>query len=322
MNIFNFDIKTKKNLLAFSGGVDSTALFFLLLEKNVDFDIAIVDYNQRDQSKLEIQYAKSLAKKYNKKCYTTTYLSQKFTEAKAREFRYDFFDKIIKQNNYEALITAHQLNDQLEWFLMQLTKGAGVVELLGMQEVFYNDNYYLLKPLLSYSKESLQEYLDKNKIKYFIDETNYDTKYKRNQFRHQISNQLISKYQNGIKKSFQYIQKDIASLLTNNTIKHYKQLFVCKFNNDLNIAIRFIDKELKKRKIIISSKTKQEIISNKQVVISHKIAVAITNNTIYISPFCKINMDKKFKELCRTKKIPPNIRGYLYKNQDLMQYFS
>ena len=55
-------INTKKNLLAFSAGVDSSALFFILLEKDIEFDIAIVDYNLRIQSKDEIQYAKQLAK--------------------------------------------------------------------------------------------------------------------------------------------------------------------------------------------------------------------------------------------------------------------
>ena len=47
-------IKNSKNLLAFSGGVDSSALFFLLLNHKIDFDIAIVNYNTREQSKDEI----------------------------------------------------------------------------------------------------------------------------------------------------------------------------------------------------------------------------------------------------------------------------
>ena len=54
-------IKNSKNLLAFSGGVDSSALFFLLLNHKIDFDIAIVNYNTRDQSKDEIAYALNLA---------------------------------------------------------------------------------------------------------------------------------------------------------------------------------------------------------------------------------------------------------------------
>ena len=58
-------LKNKKNLLAFSGGVDSTALFFLLQDQKIVFDIAIVNYNLREKAKEEVLYAKELAKKYN-----------------------------------------------------------------------------------------------------------------------------------------------------------------------------------------------------------------------------------------------------------------
>ena len=63
-------LKDKKNLLAFSAGSDSTALFFMLLEKKIDFDIAIVNYKLRKEADLEVTYAKELAKKYNKKIFT------------------------------------------------------------------------------------------------------------------------------------------------------------------------------------------------------------------------------------------------------------
>lgn len=69
MNLNFNEINTKRNLLAFSAGIDSSALFFLLLEKNIPFDIAIVNYNVREQSKDEVEYAKQLANKYNKKIY-------------------------------------------------------------------------------------------------------------------------------------------------------------------------------------------------------------------------------------------------------------
>ena len=69
MNLNFSAIKESKNLLAFSAGVDSTALFFLLLEQNIPFDIAIVNYNVRVQSKEELAYAKELATKYNKQIF-------------------------------------------------------------------------------------------------------------------------------------------------------------------------------------------------------------------------------------------------------------
>ena len=314
MDKLKVDIQYNKNLLAFSAGIDSTALFFLLLKYNISFDIAIVDYNQRLQSKDEVIYATQLAHKYNKKCFISTYpVNLKFSEKDARDFRYSFFDEIIIKNDYETLITAHQLNDKLEWFLMQLTKGAGIVELLGMKEKSNRNSYVTLKPLLKYSKQSLQEYLDNNNIKYFYDESNSDQKYKRNFFRHNFSDKLINDFEQGISNSFEYLDKDLNSLILNIDKKQIDELSIYKYNGDDNIAMRYIDKELKLRGVLLTKKTRDEIIKNKKVVVSHKISVSITIENIYICPYVNVIMDKKFKDRCRINKIPNNIRAYLFK---------
>ncbi|MEA3315534.1 MAG: tRNA lysidine(34) synthetase TilS [Campylobacterota bacterium] len=322
MNNINIDITTQNNLLAFSGGIDSSALFFLMIEKNIPFDIAIVDYNQREQSKDEVIYATQLAHKYNKKCFISTYPENlKFSEKEARDFRHNFFDDIIKTNNYETLITAHQLNDKLEWFLMQFTKGAGVTELIGMKEISYKNSYKVLKPLLKYSKEELLEYLESNNLKYFIDSSNKDLKYKRNYFRHTFSEKLLQEYKGGISKSFEYLENDNNSLMQNIEIKKIKELSIYKYNNDKNIAIRLIDKDLKQRGIIISKATRDEIIDKKELIISHKISVSIIENYIYISPISKVIIDKKSKEIYRKNKIPKNIRAYIFENNINSQHF-
>jgi len=305
---------SEKNLLAFSGGIDSSALFYLLVENNIPFDIAIVDYQQREQSKQEIAYANSLAMKYNKQCHIKEFPKDlSFSEKNAREFRYDFFDSLVESYNYETLFTAHQLNDQLEWFLMQLTRGAGLKELLGMQEISYRKNYKLHKPLLKHSKESLLEYLKKNEYQYFEDNSNKDEKYRRNFFRHQYSDKLIKEFEEGIKNSFEYLQNDLSSLLPEKEPFYYKELSIYTFNGDLNIAIKMIDSDLKTRGILLTKKTRDEILEKKELVVSHKFSITITKNQIYIAPYIKSTaMEKKFKENCREKKIPKNIRGYLY----------
>jgi len=312
MNRFKIDINTQKNLLAFSAGVDSSALFYLLVEKKIPFDIAIVDYAQREQSKDEVIYATQLAHKYNKKCYISQFPnSSKFSEKDARDYRYNFFDAIMVENRYESLLTAHQLNDKCEWFLMQFTKGAGLSELLGMQKCSYKNGYTIFKPLLEYSKQSLKNYLIDNKYKFFEDATNSDEKYTRNYFRHNFSDTLLTQYENGIINSFQYLEKDFHSLFDNFTQEVFEQLTIYHYNEDLNIAMRIIDKDLKKRGIIISKATRDEIIDKKEVVISHTIAVAIVKDKIYIAPYLKHTMTKTFKERCRVNKIPKNIRAYL-----------
>ena len=310
----NLEIKSTHNLLAFSAGIDSTALFFMLMESNIPFDIAIVDYNQRLQSKDEVIYATQLSHKFKKKCFISSFPNTlKFNEKLAREFRYDFFDEIIIQEKYESLITAHQLNDKLEWFLMQFTKGAGLSELIGMEDISYKNGYQLLKPLLSYTKKELKMYLDKSNIKYFFDESNLDEKYTRNYFRHNFSDKLLDKYTSGISNSFEYLKNDNVSLLENIEENRIKELVVFNFNGDLNIGLRIIDKELKRRNIILSKGTRDEIKVKKELVVSHKMAICILENKIFIAPVLNIKMDKKFKEKCRLNNIPKNIRPYIFK---------
>ncbi|MFW2552058.1 tRNA lysidine(34) synthetase TilS [Aliarcobacter butzleri] len=315
MNLNFSAIKESKNLLAFSAGVDSSALFFLLLKQNIPFDIAIVNYNVRVQSKDEVNYAKNLALKYNKQIYIKDIKLESTSnfEKTARDIRYKFFEEIIDENSYEVLITAHQLNDKLEWFLMQLTKGAGLVELIGFNEFEQKENYKVYKPLLEITKEELENFLKQENIKYFIDNSNFDEKYKRNYFRHNFSDKLLNDYSNGIKKSFKYLQDDINSLNIEITpIKNFNELEIYQNQKDNNLNIRIIDNSLKKRGFLLSSAQREEILKQKEITISHKINISIKEDFIWICPNVSSVMDKKFKETCRINKIPKNVRNYIY----------
>lgn len=315
LNLSN--VKNTKNLLAFSGGIDSSALFFLLLNKNIKFDLVIVNYNLRKESLEEVNYAKKLAKKYNKKIFIKEVDLKNISnmEKTARDIRYTFFDNVILQNNYETLITAHQLNDQLEWLLMQITKGAGLVELIGFNSTEKRKNYTIFKPLLNTTKKDLELYLKDNNKEYFIDQSNFNQKYKRNYFRHNFSDKLLENFEPGIKKSFLYLKNDIKSLkLNEKLLLKEKKLEIFKNTNDDNINIRLVDISLKKRGILLSRLQRDEILKQKEITISHKINIGFTDNYIFIAPRENTTMDKKFKDFCRLKKIPKNIRPYIYKN--------
>ena len=323
MNLDFSAVKNQKNLLAFSAGIDSSALFFLLLEQNIPFDIAIVDYNQREQSKEEVSYAKELAIKYSKNIYLkdVTLDANSNFEKNARDIRYAFFEEIINEHSYENLITAHQLNDKLEWFMMQITKGAGLVELIGFNVFEHKENYKIYKPLLQITKEELQNYLKQNDLKYFIDNSNFDEKYKRNFFRHNFSDKLLEEFKEGIKKSFDYLQKDLNSLNIQDSPKQkIKELEIFVNQKDDNLNIRTIDLSLKRRGILLTNAQRNEILKQKEITISNKINISMNENNIWITPMLNITMDKKFKELCRVNKIPKNIRAYIFsENIDLKE---
>lgn len=125
-----------KNLLAFSYGTDSTALFYLLELWGIEFDLAMVDYGLRSASKHEVAAAKKLASEFKKRIFVleASVVGNDF-ENKARAIRYEFFARLCVKHSYTNIITAHQLNDRFEWLLMRLARGAGLAEIVGMREI-------------------------------------------------------------------------------------------------------------------------------------------------------------------------------------------
>ncbi|EDZ63159.1 tRNA(Ile)-lysidine synthetase [Sulfurimonas gotlandica GD1] len=317
-------LKNKKNLLAFSGGADSTALFFLLLKQNIKFDIAIVNYNERVQSIKEVEYAKELASKYNLECHTlvSPKISKNF-ESKAREIRYDFFEKLISEYGYDNLLTAHHLGDRFEWMLMQFCKGAGCAEIAGMQKVQQREFYTLVRPLLHLDKQELYEYLGRDNIKYFEDETNLNETIKRNSFRHNYSAPLLDKYLSGIKKSFDYLDDDRETLIPEVEIRHIDDLSYFKSMQKQRADIFIIDKILKSKLYMLSANERELLKDEKSLVVGRKFLVSKNKGFIFIVPYSKddaeINMSHEFKEECRILKIEPKIRPYLYKNEELFR---
>jgi len=310
-------LKNKKNLLAFSAGGDSTALFFLLLEQKIPFDIAIVDYGLREQSKKEVLYAQEIANTYSLQCYTlkAPKIEQNF-EANARQVRYDFFEELIKEHSYKNLLTAHHLGDRLEWMLMQFCKGAGCVELSGMQGVEKRDNYTLIRPLLASDKEELIEYLKHNKHHYFEDASNNDEKYKRNSFRKHFAQPLLAKYKEGIKKSFQYLDEDRNTLAEELPIKKIKEFAYFQASTQHSNIIT-IDRYFKSLGKLLSASERELLKTQSSVIIGRKYIVQQKEDFVFIAPFVEVTMEKKFKEKMRVLEIEPKLRGYISQEQEI-----
>jgi len=316
-------LSKSKNLLAFSAGVDSTALLFLLLEHKIPFDIAIVDYGLRPQSKEEVAYAKKLAKEYSFNCYTLN--APKITtnfEAKARELRYDFFQNLIEEHSYNNLLTAHHLGDRFEWMMMQFCKGAGCAELTGMQSIEQRSNYRVVRPLLQLEKAELKEYLKANQIHYFEDESNSEMRYKRNRFRKLLS-PLLAEYKEGIKRSFNYIDEDRALLIEPLEVVKINQLTIIKASTSQRSNIYAIDKELKALGVMMSAPQRALLKEQNSTVIARKYIVTQQRGYILIAPYIKQEkFTKEFKEKMRSLKIDPKLRAYLASDFEAVAFLS
>jgi tRNA(Ile)-lysidine synthase len=311
-------LKGQKNLLAFSSGIDSSALFFLLLEHHISFDIAHVNYGTRKESHEEEENAKILAKQYNLKYHTLQAPTfENHFEAKARTFRYHFFEQLIETHGYKNLLTAHQLGDQLEWFLMRLTKGAGVSELIGLTPLSQRETpnqtvYRLIRPLLRYTKEELHHYLKSHNYPYFVDESNSDEKYERNYFRKHFSDPLLKNYKQGIQKSIAYLTQDKERLEDSFELLYKeKQLRILKLHTS-TIKVKAADVTLKALGYLLSTSQRQEIEKQHSLVIGGAWAIEHYNDLLYISPYQTTPMPKTFKEQCRILHIPRKIRPYCF----------
>ena len=202
---------------------------------------------------------------------------------------------------------------------MQLSKGAGLVELFGIREFEEKKDYKIFRPLLNVSKDELENYLKENKIKYFIDSSNIDEKYKRNYFRHNFSDKFLNEFKSGIKNSFSFLEDDLNSLnLKLDPLITLEELEVFENLEDDNLNLRVIDKSLKRRGVLISKKQRDEIIKQKEITISHKINIAITQKYILIAPKVEMILPKEFKEVCRIQKIPQNMRAYIF-SKDILK---
>ncbi|MSN95643.1 tRNA lysidine(34) synthetase TilS [Campylobacter sp. FMV-PI01] len=309
-------LKSKKSLLAFSYGVDSTALFYLMLENNINFDIAFINYNTRKNSPAEEKATLNLAKKFDKLAHIKRVkmdLNTPNFEKIARDLRYEFFNEICLKFGYEILITAHQLNDLFEWFLMRISKGSGLVNAVGMDIFEKKQNYILIRPLLYTARFEIEKYLKDNKIKHFIDDSNFNIKFQRNYIRQNFSDEFIQKFAPGIKKSFEFFKKD-RDILLGDFIFENKEIFVIKNSSN---SINLIDKAAKILGVCMSQNQRKEL--EKDCVISSKISITHYQDKIFIAPYKTPIMNKKFKEICRIKKIPKLLRGYIYLNQNLLQ---
>jgi tRNA(Ile)-lysidine synthase len=249
-NIYKNNLFTKKSkiLLAVSGGADSICLFFALKDLGYDIQIAHCNFNLRDiESDQDEQFVKDIANKYSIRYFVKSFNTLKFAEQNklsiqmaARQLRYDWFEELLVENNFSCIATGHHKDDSIETFLINFIRGSGISGLCGIQ--MKNNN--IVRPLLSLTRNQIEEFLTKKNIKYRNDSSNSDIKYLRNNIRHQlipllkeinpkiketISNEI--EMLNGINNIFKEKVDDIRKSI----IIKREDLFIIKITDLLNI---------------------------------------------------------------------------------------
>ena len=186
----------QKMAVGVSGGVDSVALLHWLVEFGADVVCLHVNHNLRDAAATEATYVQDLCKKLGVECHVFSWDGEKpenGLEDAARIARYKFMTDFCHKNKIKILLTAHQADDQIETFWMNLGRGSGVYGLAAMRGVGEMNGINIVRPLLGVFRRELQEYCDSRGIKYFADEMNDDPHYTRvkiRQNRHLVQDAL------------------------------------------------------------------------------------------------------------------------------------
>tara|TARA_Y100000590_G_scaffold95093_1_gene107772 strand:- start:4387 stop:5409 length:1023 start_codon:yes stop_codon:yes gene_type:complete len=182
--------KNKSFVVGVSGGPDSMALVALsnsvMHEKNYKILFVLVDHGIRKNSHIEALQVKKLLKKNNidLKILTNKKKIYKNIQKSARDVRYDLLTRYCKRNKAKSLLVAHHQDDQVETFLIRLSRGSGVEGLSSMSEVTklkYNIN--LLRPFLDFKKSQLSYISKKVFGKTFKDSSNKNKKFLRTNIR-------------------------------------------------------------------------------------------------------------------------------------------
>lgn len=186
---FSF-LKEKKLLLAVSGGIDSMVLVYLL--KQLQFDIAVAHCNfqlRGNESNGDENFVKSICDSLSIPLFVQKFDTKQFAEdyklsiqLAARKLRYDWFYELLEKKNFDYLLTAHHLDDSLETFLINLSRGTGLDGLTGIPA----QNDKIFRPLLPFSREEIENYAKENNLKWREDSSNASDKYLRNKLRHDI----------------------------------------------------------------------------------------------------------------------------------------
>ena len=259
-------LNKKSYTVAVSGGPDSLALVALTkaysLKKKIKFRYVLIDHNIRKNSAQEAKLVKKLLKenKINLEIILNKKKITKNIQGLARNTRYEILSSYCKRNKINTLLTAHNLEDQVETFFIRLSRGSGLKGLSAMKPMSKISNKInLYRPLLDIKKKFLIKITKNIFKKYFKDPSNNDYKYLRTKVRNlkkpleksRIEYEQIIKSINNLASSKTtldgYFRNVFEDLIKSNKKQAVINLIKFKrLNNEVKIAV--INESIKKIK--------------------------------------------------------------------------
>jgi len=180
----------QKVLLAVSGGIDSMVLLHLFEKSGFEYGIAHCNFQLRgEESDGDEQFVRDQVQQHGIPAYFETFETTEYAQLKgisiemaARELRYEFFERIRSDHNYDFIATAHHQDDLIETFFLNLSRKTGIKGLSGIKDKMGR----IIRPLLFAGREEIEQFASLNYIEYREDSTNSQVVYQRNFLRHKI----------------------------------------------------------------------------------------------------------------------------------------
>ena len=235
-------LKGKRILIACSGGLDSVVLSRLFKELNYDISLAHCNFSLRGKESDEdenfvILLADKLSipifnKKFNTKAYKIKHKLS--TQVAARQLRYQWFAEICAEHSFDYLATAHHLDDDLETFLINLSRGTGLKGLIGIPLI--NDK--IIRPFLNFPRADILQYAKENNCPWREDSSNQTSDYLRNKLRIEVIPRLKEvdhNLLNGFHQTQKYLNDSMA--LVNDYMTLIKNLVVSETEDGFEIDV-------------------------------------------------------------------------------------
>ncbi|MCD8387984.1 MAG: tRNA lysidine(34) synthetase TilS [Bacteroidales bacterium] len=181
---------SKPVVIAVSGGADSMALLVALHTLGVECVAAHCNYHLRgEESNRDMRAVQALTRQLGVDLYVRDFdveARQRHTgesvEMACRELRYEWFYDLLDRLRAQAIAVAHHSEDNIETFMLNLLRGSGISGLSAMRW----RNGYVIRPLLDFSRDEIEQYLEQSGVEYVVDSTNREAIYARNKLRLEI----------------------------------------------------------------------------------------------------------------------------------------
>lgn len=238
---FSF-LQDKKLIVATSGGMDSMVLVHLFQKFNLNFALAHCNFQLRGaESDGDENFVKDYAKHNNITFFVTKFDTKNYseenklsTQVAARNLRYNWFNELLVSEKFDFVATAHHLDDQVETFLINFSRGTGLDGLTGIP----SQNGNIIRPMLPFSRKEIENYVSENKLQWREDSSNTSDKYLRNKIRHhvipvfkEINESFLQSFQN----TLDHLNQEQS--LVNDAVQMVYDIVVSEDNEQLKINI-------------------------------------------------------------------------------------